>query len=194
MDCKGKEDDGQMRDVEVEMRMNEKEGDVVAYGTVTVDACIRFPLRIRKYVDKEDGKEKSFVSFPRRKTGDGWEDAVRPEPERREQIINAAWEAVKRDFSKDLNLPEVEEVDVTPLPDPYAGAARARIVGVATVSVCGLTIRGITVKEGEHGLFVNMPQYRTEDGKYKDLVYGTSRRMQEKIARAVLEAYRGVME
>ena len=109
-----------MRDVEVEMRMNEKEGDVVAYGTVTVD--------------------------------------------------------------------------VTPLPDPYAGEARARIVGVATVSVCGLTIRGITVKEGEHGLFVNMPQYRTEDGKYKDLVYGTSRRMQQKIARAVLEAYGGVME
>ena len=137
-----------MRDVEVEMRMNEKEGDVVAYGTVTVDACIRFPLRIRKYVDKEDGKEKSFVSFPRRKTGDGWEDAVRPEPERREQIINAAWEAVKRDFSKDLNLPEVEEVDVTPLPDPYAGAARARIVGVATVSV--ISVSRFFLKQAVH--------------------------------------------
>lgn len=180
--------------MEVEMRMNEKEGDVVAYGTVTVDACIRFPLRIRKYVDKGDGKEKSFVSFPRRKTWDGWEDAVRPEPERREQIVNAAWEAVKRDFSRDLNLPEVEAVDVTPLPDPYEGEARARIVGVATVSVCGLTIRGITVKEGEHGLFVNMPQYRTEDGKYKDLVYGTSRRMQLKIARAVTEAYEAAIK
>lgn len=173
----------------MEMRMNEGDGDVVAYGTVTVDACIRFPLRIRKYVDKEDGKEKSFVGFPRRRTGETWEDAVCPEPELKGRIIDAAWEAAKRDFSKDLGLPDPDRVDVTPLASPYAGEARARIVGVATVSVCGLTIKGITVKEGEHGLFVNMPQYRTEDGEYKDLVYGTSRRMQQKIARAVTEAY-----
>lgn len=189
-----------MREVDVEMRINEDgKGDVLAYGTVTVDACIRFPLRIRKFVDEEDGQEKSFVCFPRRRTREGWEDAVRPEPDQRERIVNAAWEAVKRDFSRDLNLPDVEAADVTPLLTPYEGAARARIVGVATVKVCGLTIKGVTVKEvtkkeGEQNLIVNMPQYKTGDGRYKDVVYGTSRRMRQKIAAAVIEAYKEAVE
>lgn len=182
-----------MREVDVEMRVNDAEGDVLAYGTVTVDACIRFPLRIRRFVDKEDGEEKSFMSFPRRRTREGWEDAVRPEPELKEQIVKAAWEAMKRDFLKDLNLPEVEDVDVTPILNPYEGEARARIVGVATVKVCGLTIKGVTIKEGENGPFVNMPQYKTGDGRYKDVVYGTSREMQRKIAKAVIEAYQDAM-
>ncbi len=159
------------------------------------EGCIKFPVQVRKYRDKENGEEKSFISYPRREGKNGWEDVVHPSPEMRGKIICAVGEAIKKEFRKDIYLPELDSVEVTPVDTAgYPQNMKAKICGMATVQVCGLTIRGLTVKQGERGLFVNMPQYKTKDGIYKDVVYGTSREMNEKIEKAVLAAYEKEIE
>ena len=102
---------------------------------------------------------------------------------------------MKVEVVKDLHLPEIEEVIVTPI-CPYKSKqnAKAVICGLATIKVCGLTIKGITVKQGEKGLFINMPQCLTGNQKYKDIVYATTRAMQDKITQSVLDTYQEVVK
>jgi len=65
--------------------------------------------------------------------------------------------------------------------------------GLATVTVEGLVIRNVKVMDGEKGLFVSMPQYRTtdEDGReqWKSLVYPHNKNMYERLTKQVLEEY-----
>ena len=63
------------------------------------------------------------------------------------------------------------------------------IVGIATVEVCGLTIKGVTVKQGQDGLFCNLPQYYSEKDGYRDVIRPTSKRIREAITEAVLQEY-----
>ncbi len=165
------------------MKLTGEEG-TWAFGTVTVDGCLRFQVQIRSYVDPKQGERKSFLSFPRRKSGGTWEDAVHPDKGLLEEIRRAVGESLKKEIRKELHLPEVEDVQVSTLPP-----GRGRACALATVRICGLTVRGISIKEGEKGFFINMPQYRRDDGTYGDMVYGTCKAMQEKIERAVLESY-----
>lgn len=85
--------------------------------------------------------------------------------------------------SLDLNIVKKEKGKDYP-PD-----ARAYICGVASIQVLGLTIHGITIKQGQKGYFINMPQYKKADG-YHDVIYATGKVMQEKIAEAVLKEYK----
>lgn len=179
-------------EIEAEMHLSDSE-DVKAFGTVTIDQCIKFPVQMRKYRDQDSGEEKMFLSFPSRRGKNGWEDVVRPSKELREEIIHVVGETIKRELMKDLILPELESVEVTPLA-PAGKEAKVKICGVVTVQVCGLSIHGITIKQGERGLFVNMPRYKNGEGTYKDIVYGTSGAMREKIAQAVLDTYNEVVK
>lgn len=167
-----------------------QEGDVWAFGMVTVDQCIKFPVQVRKYRDKENEEEKSFISYPRREGKNGWEDVVHPSPDMRERITCAVGEAIRRELMKDLHLPEPNLVEVTPVDTArYPQNMKAKICGMATIQICDLTIKGLTIKQGERGLFVNMPQYKNGDGTYKDVAYATSKAMKEKIEKAVLDTY-----
>ncbi len=180
-----------MHEVEANMYLSDKEG-IWAFGKVTVDRCIQFPVQMRKY-QNQNGERTSFISFPRQKRKNGWEDVVHPDKELRQEIISAVGEAIKKEMSKDLYLPDIESVEVTPLnPVRYPSDAKAKICGLATVRLCGMTIRGITIKQGARGLFVNMPQYKNSEGAYKDAAYGTSRAMRDKINQAVLDTYREI--
>lgn len=177
-----------MYEIDVEIHLLE-EGDILAFGIVTVNRCIRFPVQVRKYQDAHTGKDAPFISFPRRKRGGKWEDAVHPEESIRKEIEAAVVAAVVREVTKDLHLPKVEVVHMKQLHTHPPEGAKAKLCGLATIKVCGLTIHGITIKQGERGLFLNMPQYPDKAGEYRDLVYGTSKAMQNRIAECVIEAY-----
>lgn len=177
-----------MYHIKAEMYLSDSPA-VWAYGNITLEGCVRFGVQIRKYADKETGEEKMFVGMPRRERNGVWEDVVKPDEQLREEIEVAVVDALKQKMLSDINLPDVEVVSVTRIRPHAPEGAKAYICGLATVRMCGITIHGITIKNGSNGLFVNMPQYRSNDG-YRDVVYATNKSMQEKIRRAVLEKYK----
>ena len=124
---------------------------IVASGWVEIGDCIKFPVRVMKYTDKTSGEEKSFVSYPQRKTKDGYEVIVFPhDKEARKEIDAAIFSAMKMELLKDVGLPEVE-IRVTPIKDQNQENHAVRLKGVATarISELGLTIKGILIKESE---------------------------------------------
>ena len=164
----------------------EQEDGVWAYGEVTVDQLMTFQVRVLTCT-KENGEKSSFVTYPRRQRNGKWEDLVRPDKELREAVTKAVHQAIQNEITKDLHLPEVTVLHMTKLPVRKDQAVP--ILAVATVEVLGLTVSGITVKQGKDGLFCNMPQYYSEKKGYRDVVHGTTKRMQEALFEKVLATY-----
>lgn len=164
----------------------EQENGVWAYGEVTVDQLLTFQVRVLTCT-KENGEKTSFVTYPRRQRNGKWEDLVRPDKELREAVTKAVHQAIQNEITKDLHLPEVTVLHMTKLPVRKDQAVP--ILAVATVEVLGLTVSGITVKQGKDGLFCNMPQYYSEKKGYRDVVHGTTKRMQEAVFEKVLATY-----
>lgn len=164
----------------------EQENGVWAYGEVTVDQLLTFQVRVLTCT-KENGEKSSFVTYPRRQRNGKWEDLVRPDKELREAVTKAVHQAIQNEITKDLHLPEVTVLHMTKLPVRKDQAVP--ILAVATVEVLGLTVSGITVKQGKDGLFCNMPQYYSEKKGYRDVVHGTTKRMQEAVFEKVLATY-----
>lgn len=69
-----------------------------------------------------------------------------------EEVVN---QEIRKEISKDLELPEIIIPSMTLF--PMKSEIKVTIVGIATVEVCGLTIKGVTVKQGQDGLFVTCP-------------------------------------
>lgn len=164
----------------------EQENGVWAYGEVTVDQLLTFQVRVLTCT-KENGEKTSFVTYPRRQRNGKWEDLVRPDKELREAVTKAVHQAIQNEITKDLYLPEVTVLHMTKL--PVKKDQTVPILAVATVEVLGLTVSGITVKQGKDGLFCNMPQYYSEKKGYRDVVHGTTKRMQEAVFEKVLATY-----
>ena len=56
--------------IDVQLKVKEDlSSSEIASGWVELEDCIKFPVRVRKYMDKEEQKEKMFVSYPQRKSG-----------------------------------------------------------------------------------------------------------------------------
>lgn len=165
----------------------EQEDGVWAYGEVTVDQLMTFQVRVLTCT-KENGEKTSFVTYPRRQRNGKWEDLVRPDKELREAVTKAVRQAIQNEITKDLHLPEVTVLHMTKL--PVRKDQTVPILAVATVEVLGLTVSGITVKQGKDGLFCNMPQYYSEKKGYRDVVHGTTKRMQEAVFEKVLATYK----
>ena len=170
-----------MHDIQVTMRLSQQE-KIFAYGMVAIDGGIRFMVQLRKNKDGE-----MFLGYPRREHCGEWTDVVRPDEVLKEELEKAVFEAARNEIRSGLYLPEIEEVTVTVLPNDQKH--KVQICGVASVKICGMTITGITIKEGKEGLFINMPQYRQADGTYKDLIYATSKELQQRIATVVIDRY-----
>ncbi|MGF6990445.1 DNA-binding cell septation regulator SpoVG [Lachnospiraceae bacterium PM6-15] len=166
-------------EIKAEMKVSDRENEV-AYGTVIVDNCIKFSVQVR-----ETKEGKWFVSFPRKQGSNGdYEDVVYPSDKQlREDIDTAVFYALKREMTKEVFLPEIEKVRVTALE-----RSDSKTKALATITVTGLTIKGLVVREGEKGLFVAMPQFKTGE-EYRDVAYGTTKNMKEKISEAVLKEY-----
>lgn len=174
--------------IQVEIHLS-YESEVLAYGMITLEDLIRFPIQLRKYKNKETGKDLSFVSYPRRERNGKWENVLVPDSILRKEVEKAVGEKIKEEIGKDFYLPEIEVLSICPITPGHPPDARAYICGVASIQVLGLTIHGITIKQGQKGYFINMPQYKKADG-YHDVIYATGKVMQEKIAEAVLKEYK----
>lgn len=173
--------------VQADVQEYNKNG-IIASAAVTIDHTIRFGVKIRTHRDG-DGKEQWFLSYPRRKNGEGWEDVVIPDDSLREEISKCILSEYKNKY-----FPEPQEAEVVCITrinqeKPLSGGVVVR--AMATVRAAGLTIKGISVKETEKGLFVNMPQYQTASGEFRDAVYGCTKEARKKIEQTVLAAYAG---
>ena len=178
-------------DIQVEIHLS-YDSEVWAYGMVTLENIIKFPVQLRKYINKETGEETSFISYPRRERDKKWENLLIPDKELREEIARAVGEKVKEEMRKDLHLPEIEIISVSPIVPRYPSNAKAYICGVASIKILGLIIHGITIKRGQKGYFINMPQYK-KAGAYHDVIYATGKAMQDKISECVLQEYQNIV-
>ncbi len=171
--------------------MNPEETEV-ASGWVEIENCIKFPVKVRKYLDKETGEQKMFVSYPQRRNGEKYEGVIYPhDKEVRKEIEEKVLDAVQYDVVKNINLPAIESVRVSPIRQTKTASVILR--GVATIKIAGMTINGITIKEGKKGLFVQMPQYKS-GGEYRDTVYGTNTGIHTLIKEEVLKVYNKVIK
>ena len=74
---------------------DQNQGTVWGYGTITLDQLLTFQIRILT-CEKGAGIKEAFVSFPRRKQGERWEDLVIVEDSLRNQITEAVRDVYKR--------------------------------------------------------------------------------------------------
>ena len=163
---------------------DQNQGTVWGYGTITLDQLLTFQIRILT-CEKGAGIKEAFVSFPRRKQGERWEDLVIVEDSLRNQITEAVREAIRMEITKDLYLPPIEVVHLQVFPK----GKKKFLVGEATIRVLGVTVKGILLKQGKYGVFCQMPQYYSEKKGYQDVIYSPSKRLRDAIFQAVLETY-----
>ena len=163
---------------------DQNQGTVWGYGTITLDQLLTFQIRILT-CEKGAGIKEAFVSFPRRKQGERWEDLVIVEDSLRNQITEAVREAIRMEITKDLYLPTIEVLHLQVFPQ----GKKTPLVGEATIRVLGVTVKGILLKRGKYGVFCHMPQYYSEKKGYQDVIYSPSKRLRDAIFQAVLETY-----
>ena len=180
-------------EIEVQMKVNMdvgKTGSEVASGWVEAGGCIKFPVRVRKYMDKKEQVEKMFVSYPQRKTEKGYENVIYPQDRQlRAEIEDKVLRGVRESLLRDTSQLPITETRVTLLDaDRWDGKMKVR--GIATVNIAGIAINGILIKEGKNGLFVQMPQHLSGDGNYRDTIYCTTGSMRWSVQDEVLAAYR----
>lgn len=80
----------------------------------------------------------------------------------------------------------ISKFTISPLKQPINSS-----VAVCSVTFYNaLTVNGITINEGRNGLFVKMPQKRTQQGKYIDVAHPLSADGRRNINQTLLSAYR----
>lgn len=187
--------------IDVNLNLDErlKELDVsklenpLAKGWIEIEGAIKFPVRVMKYTDKEDNKEKMFVSFPQKKNGDKYDELVQPV---NDEIRKEVQEIVLKEFTKALQnsvvlSATVTDVRVNLLKEPVTTGS-VTLNAMASATICGFQIHGIQVKESSKGMFVQMPQYKAGN-EYHDTVYGTTAPVQKELRDKILEAYEQIL-
>lgn len=185
--------------IDVQIKVNEDNiigntgSSEIASGWVELEDCIKFPVKVRKYMDKKENKEKMFVSYPQRKTDHGYEAILYPSDKSvRDEIDRCVLDSVKDRVLKGVGNPPITDVRVNLMKSEKQYSSVA-IRGIASIKLAGITINGIMIKEGKNGLFVQMPQHKS-NGEYKDTVYGTNSMMQSTIRSEVMYAYEKEIE
>ena len=176
------------------MMSKSEKSRTIAKGWVEVENCIKFPVFVRTYMDKETQEEKMFVSMPQRKGVKGYSSIISFEnKETREEIEDVVLKTVSKQAFKSFEKVSILETKITLLPEDTKNR-QVKIKGIASIKLeGGIRIQSILIKEGKNGLFVEMPQYFSE-GSYHDTVYGTSEAMRDELSGKILEAYKKQME
>lgn len=176
------------------MMSKSEKSRTIAKGWVEVENCIKFPVFVRTYIDKETQEEKMFVSMPQRKGAKGYSSIISFEnKEVREEIEDVVLKTVLKQGLKSFEKVSILETQITLLPEDTKNR-QVKIKGIASIKLeSGIRIQSILIKEGKNGLFVEMPQYFSE-GSYHDTVYGTSEAMRDELSGKILEAYKKQME
>ena len=176
------------------MMSKSEKSRTIAKGWVEVENCIKFPVFVRTYIDKETQEEKMFVSMPQRKGVKGYSSIISFEnKEAREEIEGVVLKTVFKQAFKSFEKVSILETKITLLPEDTKNR-QVKIKGIASIKLeGGIRIQSILIKEGRNGLFVEMPQYFSE-GSYHDTVYGTSEAMRDELSGKILEAYKKQIE
>lgn len=176
------------------MMSKSEKSRTIAKGWVEVENCIKFPVFVRTYIDKETQEEKMFVSMPQRKGVKGYSNIISFEnKETREEIEDVVLKTVSKQAFKSFEKVSILETKITLLPEDTKNR-QVKIKGIASIKLeGGIRIQSILIKEGKNGLFVEMPQYFSE-GSYHDTVYGTSEAMRDELSGKILEAYKKQIE
>ena len=176
------------------MMSKSEKSRTIAKGWVEVMNCIKFPVFVRTYIDKETQEEKMFVSMPQRKGAKGYSSIISFEnKEVREEIEDVVLKTVLKQGLKSFEKVSILETQITLLPEDTKNR-QVKIKGIASIKLeSGIRIQSILIKEGKNGLFVEMPQYFSE-GSYHDTVYGTSEAMRDELSGKILEAYKKQIE
>lgn len=176
------------------MMSKSEKSRTIAKGWVEVENCIKFPVFVRTYIDKETQEEKMFVSMPQRKGVKGYSSIISFEnKETREEIEGVVLKTVLKQAFKSFEKVSILETKITLLPEDTKNR-QVKIKGIASIKLeGGIRIQSILIKEGRNGLFVEMPQYFSE-GSYHDTVYGTSEAMRDELSGKILEAYKKQIE
>ena len=176
------------------MMSKSEKSRTIAKGWVEVENCIKFPVFVRTYMDKETQEEKMFVSMPQRKGVKGYSNIISFEnKETREEIEDVVLKTVLKQAFKSFEKVSILETKITLLPEDTKNR-QVKIKGIASIKLeGGIRIQSILIKEGKNGLFVEMPQYFSE-GSYHDTVYGTSEAMRDELSGKILEAYKKQIE
>lgn len=160
-------------------------GSRIGCGWVEIESAIKFPVNIMRTNDNQH----MFVKYPFVKNGDGYFEVISPlDRETREELdkkILAEFHELNR---RGFYNPEISEVKVKILQEDIQ-YGKISVKGYASIRIEDFIIRNIAIKESYGELFVQMPQYRDENGTYHDLVYGSNDFMQLQIKKEVLHAY-----
>lgn len=163
-------------------------GGIGAVAEVTLDGCIRFGVMLRSSIDEETKKEKAFLSYPRRLRKGEWQDVLLADEVLKQHITTAVGNAIKEEVTEE-RLPPVTKVTLIPINQGKLLTGNMIVRGMADVEIGDLTIRGVSLKETVKGYLVNMPQYRTDSGEYRNMVDIISGSMMQRIKEAVLSEY-----
>lgn len=176
-----------MRAYEAAIMEQGKTGRKVAEGWVEIEDCFRFPIVVRIYQDKETKQEKMFLSYPQRKTKNGYEDIVAPTDYKvRKEIETCVLTEVKNCITKAVRTTPVTNVTVKLLPQE----ADSSVCGIASVTLAeGIALNGITIREDKEGLRVQMPQYMS-DGVWHEYAAPSNNIIRAEIEHEVEYAYR----
>ena len=178
----------------------EKEGThIKALATVTVNDSIAV-----SGIKLMEGVEGLFVQFPsyKDKNGDFQSIAYPVIAEDRKAISEAVISQYESRSSEKSEKPtEAENATnadktkikvITHLPKEsreFSDNLRST-KGFTTVTVNdSFVIRGVKVIEGKKGLFVQMPNYRKNNGEYADIAFPITKQMREKLNAAVMQSY-----
>ncbi len=178
----------------------EKDGTAIkALATITVNDSIAV-----SGIKLTEGKNGLSVQFPgyKDKNGDFQNIAFPVTAEDRKAIIEAVISQYERrsaekpaNPTEQENAANAEKTDIkvrTYLPkesQEFNDQLRSTR-GYATVMINdSFMIKGVKVTEGKNGLFVQMPNYRKNNGEYADIAFPITKQMREKLNAAVMESY-----
>lgn len=68
------------------------------------------------------------------------------------------------------------------------GDGNVRAVASVNFDDC-FAVKNIKVMEGNKGLFVSMPSYKTQDGGYKDICFPTTAEFRQQLNNEIIDAY-----
>lgn len=172
--------------IEAIMRIINKQS-LVAVGSVTLDDVITIHsvklLDLTTAEEKEQGKENWVISMPRRKGAESWSSvAVLRDPQIKEQVEQAVYDAVKKNLTCDLEFEPQIDVQVI----PYRNGT---LVGYANVLYeKAVELRSIQIHRIDEKLQIKLP-YNLYEDKFQILLQVNTNLMKERIQQKVEEAY-----
>jgi stage V sporulation protein G len=204
---KRKKESEKMADNKLDIRVypiDEPKGNTVAFASVAVDDLIA--IRGVRVVEGDKGL---FVSMPQSqdKKEDFHDIAFPVSGDLRKEINKAVLEEYdqqsalapdQRGYAKpetgasEINAADIKlDIRVYLLKDEQQNGSNTKAFASITVDDT-VAIRGVRVVDGEKGLFVSMPQSRSEkDGKpeYHDVAFPLNGDLRKEISRAVIEKF-----